>query len=116
MDFDALEPGSQDLFDSLYVDGEPESRRTLAIEAVRQWNRLCKFDRLLSGDLDTWLTLQPKDDGTVHVYVDSVASAARTLASSYRMLIAEILRQRGDSTQPVADSGDDLDGVTDDED
>ncbi|AZV00729.1 terminase small subunit [Gordonia phage Kiko] len=94
MDFDDLEPGSQDLFDSLYDEGDPESIRTLAIEAVHTWNRLCKLNRVLTGDIDTWMTLTTVD-GELRVTVDAALTAARTQAGSYRMLLEQIWRAKG---------------------
>lgn len=114
MDFDDLEPGSEDLFASLYADGDPESVRTLAVEAVRTWNRLCKLDRVLSGDVDTWLTLTPADSGEIRVTVDAALSAARTQASSYRMLLEQIWRQKGGAGQQSGGPGDVLAGLVDD--
>lgn len=112
MDFDALEPGSRELYDSLYAEGDPESVRTLAVEAVRTWNRLCKLDRILSGDIDTWMTLVTDDGGDIKVTVDAALGAARTQASSYRMLIAQIWQHKGGSGG-AAGPGDVLQGLAD---
>ncbi|QMU22514.1 hypothetical protein [Gordonia rubripertincta] len=108
MDFDDLEPGSKALFDSLFAEGDPESVRTLAIEAVRTWNRLCKLDRVISGDTDTWLSLSRNDAGDITVAIDNALTAARTQASSYRMLIEQIWRQQGGANTGAPAGGDAL--------
>lgn len=115
MDFDALEPGSQALFDSLWVEGDPESIRTVAIEAVRVWNRLCQLDRLLSGDAETWFELARGEKGDIKVVIDGVLSAARMQAVTYRGLLGSIWAQKGGIGGAGAADGDDLDGLTDDD-
>lgn len=115
MDFDDLEPGSEELFASLWVEGDPESVRTLAIEAVRVWNRLCQLDRLLSGDEKTWLTLDRGDKGDIRVVVDGVLSSARMQAVTYRGLLASIWAQKDGAGGAGGPDGDDLDGLTDDD-
>ncbi|QLF84811.1 terminase small subunit [Gordonia phage BBQValindra] len=116
LDFDGLEPGSKDLFDSLYATGDPESVRTLAIEAVRTWNRMCKLDQLISGDVDTWMTLVTDDSGEIRVTIDAALSAARTQASSYRLTLEQIWRQKGGAGTKPGGAGDVLAGLVDDSD
>lgn len=115
MDFTGMEPNSEELFDSLYSEGDAESVRTLAVEAVRTWNRLCKLNQLISGDVDTWMTLVTNDSGEVRVSIDAALSAARTQASSYRMLLEQIWRQKDGPGSGSGRSGDDVDGVTDED-
>ena len=115
MDFDGFEPGSEELFASLWSEGDPESVRTLAIEAVRTWTRLCKLNRLISGDVDTWMTLVANDSGDMRVSIDGALSAARTQASSYRMLLEQIWRHKDGPGGGNGAEGDDLDGVTDED-
>lgn len=115
MDFDGLEPNSAELFTSLCTDSDPESVRTLAIEAVRTWNRLCQLNKLISGDHDTWMTLVTNESGEIRVSIDAALSAARTQASSYRMLLEQIWRQKDGAGESAAADTDDLDGVTDED-
>ncbi|QHB37844.1 HicA-like toxin [Gordonia phage Opie] len=115
MDFSDLEPNSEDLFASLCSDADPESVRTLAVEAVRTWNRLCKLNRLISGDVDTWMTLVTNDSGEIRVSIDAALSAARTQASSYRMLLEQIWRQKDGAGAGGGADDDVLDGVTDED-
>ena len=116
MDFDDLVPGSRELFASLYTAGDPESIRTLAIEAVRTWNRLCKLDKLVSGDVDTWMTLVTDDSGEIRVSIDAALTAARTQASSYRLTLEQIWRQKGGAGQKSGGPADVLTGLVDDSD
>ena len=111
MDFDGLVDGSQALFDSLFSDGDPESIRTLAIEAVRTWNRLCTLNDVVSGDAETWMRLVTDDGGEIAVTIDAALSAARTQASSYRLLLEQILRQKGGAGFVPTANNDDLAGL-----
>lgn len=108
IDFDGLEDGSEELFNSLYEDGDPESVRTLAIETVRTWNRLCKLNEIIAGDVDTWIKLSRNDAGDITVSIDNALTAARTQASSYRMLIEQIWRQKGGAKTGAPAGGDAL--------
>ena len=88
------------LWDDLADEGDPHSLTVLVIEACRLADRLTKFDQLLRGDVDTWMTLTHRlmtED--YELKIDSAASEARQTASTLRQILADIRRQKSEQDQ-----------------
>jgi len=79
--------------------------RTLAEEACRIADRLDVLDRILAGDVDTWLTVRvPRDDsGVLTLVVNGALAEARQQANTMRALVAGLPLKDGDD-DPTADS------------
>ncbi len=93
---------------SLTDPGDPPSLTVLAVEAGRIVDRLDDLDAVLSGDVDTWLTIAEGRDGEISVRIDSALTEARQQASVLRQLLAEIARRRKPDTDDEDDPLDDL--------
>lgn len=97
----------QELVDSLTEPNDPPSLTVLVVEAGRIVDRLDTLDAVLSGDVDTWLTLAEGREGEISVRIDSALTEARQQASVLRQLLVEISRRR----TPTPDDDDPLDSL-----
>lgn len=93
---------------SLTDPGDPPSLTVLVVEAGRIVDRLDDLDAVLSGDVDTWLTIAEGRDGDINLRVDSALTEARQQASVLRQLLVEIARRRKPDTTDDDDPLDDL--------
>lgn len=109
-DLDETADPDAKLLEDLCAGSESEAVRTLAVEAVRVWNRLTRLDEVLIGDEETWLVVARGESGDITLRIDGILAEARQQANTYRGLIAEIRR-----LIPVDDNGaaqaDDLAGM-----
>lgn len=107
-------PAGERLHASLSVDGDPAWLDLMIAEACRMADRLEKFDRLLRGDIHTWLylDLDTIDSGRVAIVLNNAVGEARQLAGVFARLIGEIRKARAevDAANPVT-VGDEFDAV-----
>lgn len=89
-EIDEYAPDEQALYEDLLAESESEAVRTLAVEAIRVWRRLCELDRVLSGDRETWLNLADGHGGDITVRIDGALAEARQQGAAYRGLVADI--------------------------
>lgn len=71
----------------------PYDIRRMITEAGRLSTRLDGLDRLLAGDVDTWMEISEVRGGTLEVRVDNVMGEARQGAGVLRQMITEIDRR-----------------------
>lgn len=107
MGIEALGRTGKQLLEDLSLDGDSFGIGVLILEACRIADRLEKLDSLLSGDENTWLTLENGRDGVLEVRVDGALQESRQQTTVLRQLLAEIARQRG-SAHPGSSDDDDL--------
>lgn len=83
-------------------------------EACRAKDRLDKLDRVLRGDVVTWVAISEDRDGDLKVVVDEVLAKANTTATVMKQLLAAMRlpdeagkrpQQRGGARGAYADRG-----------
>lgn len=76
-------------------------------------DRLEKFDRLLRGDIHTWLylDLETVESGRVAIVLNNAVAEARQLAGTFARLVADIRKARAAVDASVPVSGDEFDAV-----
>jgi hypothetical protein len=86
--------------------------RLLLHEACRLADRMEKLDRILRGDVDTWVTLElprgDSDDQPLRVKVDGALAEARLHVTTLRQVLSQLRRVRptgrlipGSPTEPT---------------
>ena len=89
-------------------------QRVLLLEACRMTDRLEKFNAVLTGDVQTWLTLELRKDDedeferTFVIVVNNAAAEARQLAGTLKTVMSEIRmagRTGGAAKTPPAGPG-----------
>lgn len=103
---DRLGPAGERLRASLGAEEDPAWLDLMVTEACRMADRLERFDRLLRGDISTWLylDLETIESGHVAIVLNNAVSEARQLAGAFARLVADIRKARVqvDATKPAA--------------
>ena len=90
---ESLAAGGRNLWDSITDahDGLDVTQLVQLEEACRAKDRLDRLDRLLTGDLDAWLSIQEFDDGRPSVLViNSALTQANATANLMKQLLAAL--------------------------
>lgn len=115
MDFGDLTADELALRESICSDSDPASVQALALEAIRVFRRLATLDRVLSGDVETWISIIEWREGKIRLEINSVLAESARQAGVFRQLLAEIRRWRGEDGPGAAGADDDTEGLGDDE-
>lgn len=100
---DSLAAGGVALWTALATDAMPEHLVALLTEACRARDRLDKLDRILAGDVGTWLELRADFDGdSTYVHVDGALLKANTTAGVLKNLLDKI---PAPAAKPAAKTG-----------
>lgn len=99
------------LVDELMSADLPFDLQRLIIECGRMATRLDGYDRLLSGEIDLWLSISEVSGGTLEVRVDNVASEARQTAAVFRQSLSEVNRRLRELNEDTPDDSDPTEGL-----
>lgn len=96
---DDLDDRGAQLWRDMGGSAEPDAgARLLLHEACRLADRMEKLDRLLRGDVDTWVTVELPRDGSedepLRIKVDGALAEARLHVTALRQVLAQLRRIR----------------------